>query len=222
MEMIKSKIQELQKSIVEICARVNRTPEEITIVAATKYAKVGAINEAIAAGIQVVGENRVQDAKEKFPFLLPVRKHFIGHLQQNKVKTAVELFDCIESVDSYELALKIDQACEKINKKMPIYLEVNIAGDFKKFGLSPEKTLSCVRQISELKNIEVIGFMTIVPFFTNPEETRPYFKQMKGLFDICAHEFDTLRILSMGMSHDHSIAIEEGTNEIRIGSFIFK
>ena len=209
-------------SIAAVCEKIGRNPADITVLAASKYAEAKDTNLIIGEGIKLIGENRVQDAKQKFPLLQPVRKHFIGHLQQNKVKAAVELFDCIESVESVELAQKIDQESQKQKKHMPVYLEINIAGDSKKFGLAPEKVLGFLREISELTNIKVEGFMTIVPFFNNAEETRPYFREIKGLFDLCSHEFPTHKVLSMGMSHDYRIAIEEGANEIRIGSLLFK
>ncbi len=218
---IQEKIRNLELTIQQNCTKINKAQGRISLLAATKYSDPGTINTAIDAGIKIIGENRIQDARTKFPLLKPVRKHFIGHLQQNKVKTAVELFDCIESVDSLAIAQKINEAAQKQGKIMTVYLEINIAADNKKFGIPAEKTLQLVRQVNQLQSLQLKGLMTIVPFFKNTEETRPYFREMKGIFDLCKTECPTLEVLSMGMSHDYAIAIEEGSTEIRIGSLLF-
>jgi pyridoxal phosphate enzyme (YggS family) len=214
-------LEHVKNRIGRACVRVGRNPAEITLLAATKYANAQQINAALQTGIQVIGENRVQEAKQKFPQIQPVCKHFIGTLQSNKVKTAVQLFDVIESVDSLALASKINDECAKMVKVMPIFLEVNIAGDPKKHGISKDKILETLHACSKLEYVVLKGLMTIVPFSNNPAEARPYFRAMKALFDLCKKDFPSLETLSMGMSQDFEIAIEEGATEIRIGRLIF-
>jgi len=189
---------------------------DVKLIAVTKTRTVEEIKQAIKAGIACIGENRVQEAEEKFPLLPNVEKHMIGSLQTNKVKLAVKLFDMIQSVDSLKLAKEIDKRCKAINKVMPILVEINIGDEASKHGIKPEDVEGFVKEISKLKNIKVYGLMCVAPL-VNPEEARPYFKQMKRLFD----SIGNMKWLSMGMSNDYKIAIEEGSNMIRIGTAIF-
>lgn len=193
-----------------------KIPPDIKLIAVTKTRNVEEIKEAINTGITCVGENKVQEAKQKFSFLPKVEKHMIGHLQTNKVKTAVELFDMIQSVDSIRLAKEISKKCEFIGKVMPILIEINIGDEERKHGVKPEEAKDFIKEISQFKNIDVQGLMCIAPFI-KAEETRPYFKKMKEVFD----SLGNLRWLSMGMSNDYKIAIEEGSNMVRIGTAIF-
>jgi pyridoxal phosphate enzyme (YggS family) len=222
MAEISEQVKKLFGEIETICARCGRKAGEITVVAATKYASTGQINDAIKAGITVIGENKVQDAGKKFPHLLPVKKHFIGHLQTNKVKEAVRLFDCVESVDSYRLAEMINIEAERSLKRIPIYIEVNIAGDPKKHGIEAGELHHFIHKLLILKWLEIKGLMAIVPLADGPEEVRVHFKKMKGLFDSCAKVWPQINVLSMGMTQDFKVAIEEGATEVRIGSYLFR
>jgi len=192
------------------------------VLAALKYATIEQSNLLISAGIKVVGENKIQDAKERFKQLLPSERHFIGSLQTNKVKAAVKLFQMIESVDRPELAEAIEIECDKVNKKMPILIEVNVAKDPQKHGVHPAKTFEFIKEISKYWHLQIRGLMTVVPYFENPEDARDYFRMMKTLFDLCKRQFKGFEILSMGMSHDFKIAIEEGATEVRIGRYFFQ
>ena len=191
-------------------------PPDVKLVAVTKTRTVEEIRHAIMSGVTCIGENRVQEAEKKFPFLPKVEKHMIGHLQTNKVKLAVELFDMIQSVDSLKLAEEISKRCETIGKVMPVLVEVNIGNEPNKYGIKPEDAGSFVKEISKLKNIDVQGLMCVAPLLA-PEETRPYFKKMKQLFGSVGN----MKWLSMGMSNDYKTAIEEGSNMVRIGTAIF-
>lgn len=191
-------------------------PSNVKLIAVTKTRTIEEIKKAIEAGINCIGENRVQEAKQKFPSFPNVEKHMIGHLQTNKAKIAVELFDMIQSVDSVKLAKEISKRCEEINKVMPILIEINIGNEEIKHGIKPEKTKDFLNKISQFKNIDIQGLMCIAPFI-KPEETRPYFKKMKELFE----SLGNLKWLSMGMTNDYKVAIEEGSNMVRIGTAIF-
>ncbi len=191
-------------------------PSNVKLIAVTKTRTVEEIKEAIISGITCIGENRVQEANEKFPLLPKVEKHMIGSLQTNKVRLAVELFDMIQSVDSVKLAKEIDKRCEAINKVMPVLVEVNIGGESNKYGIKLEDVKSFVKEISQLKNISIQGLMCVAPL-VSPEEARPYFKKMKQAFE----SINGLKWLSMGMSNDFAIAIEEGATLVRVGTAIF-
>jgi pyridoxal phosphate enzyme (YggS family) len=224
--MITDNILKLKEKIDNLCAKLNR--DKIRLVAVTKTVPVELIIEAINSGITEIGENRVQEAEKKFSNLnvsSNIIKHFIGHLQTNKVKKAVSLFDLIQSVDSIHLAQEIDKQAKKINKIQNCLIEVKISEEKTKFGYNPDKISELVSNLLELKNIKLCGLMTIAPYFDNPENTRPYFKQMKKIFDKIRDEFKVLssdfNILSMGMTDDFYIAIEEGANMVRIGRAIF-
>jgi len=186
------------------------------LVAVTKTRTVEEIKKAIESGVNCIGENRVQEAKQNFPSLQNIEKHMIGHLQTNKAKLAVELFDMIQSIDSVKLAKEISKRCEAINKVMPVLIEINIGSEESKHGVKPEAAQSFINEISQFKNIDIQGLMCIAPFI-KAEETRPYFKKMKQLFD----SLGSLRWLSMGMTNDYKVAIEEGSNMVRIGTAIF-
>ena len=216
------RVHQLSNEIKRVCQRVQRNPEDITVLAAIKYASLEQVNTLISAGIKVVGENRVQDAVKRFPDLLPCKRHFIGSLQTNKVKYAVKYFDMIESVDRVELAQVIDKECEKLKKRMPILIEVNVAKDLKKHGVKPSETFDFVRAIGKYWHIQIQGLMTVVPYFEDPEEARHYFRMMKSLFELCRKQFKGFEVLSMGMSHDFTVAIEEGATEVRVGRYFFE
>ncbi len=215
MSGIKAKYEEIRESI----------PQGITIVAATKGRTVEEIQEARAAGIEIIGENYVQEAVSKYSEIGDiVGWHMIGHLQRNKVKGTVKTFGCIQSVDSLRLALEIHRQCEKIDKIMPILIEINIAGEESKYGIKPAELPDMLQQIAPLPNIQVKGLMTMEPYSENPEDARSYFKRMKRLFDEArAHDIPNveMEILSMGMSNSYQVAIEEGSNMVRLGTKLF-
>lgn len=188
-----------------------RTPEEIM--------------RAAQAGVEIVGENYVQEALAAFNVVgHRVKWHFIGHLQRNKVKKAVEIFDMIETVDSPELSKEIDKRCNQCKRIMPVLIEINSGREKQKFGIFPKDAEDFIKEISGLKNIKIEGFMTMGPMFGDPEDARPYFVETKKLFD----RIKTLNLpglemkyLSMGMTNSYRVAIEEGANIVRIGTKIF-
>jgi len=200
-------------------------PDGIQIVAAGKSRSIAEIQEAIAAGIRIVGENYVQEAEDKFRVIgRAVQWHFIGHLQRNKIKRAVEIFDMIQTLDSDEIAQGIDKVCGLKNKVMPVLIEINSAREEQKFGVLPENTELLIRRISQSKHIKISGLMTMGPNLLNPEELRPYFKETRQLFErIKSMNFPNveMKFLSMGMSDSYQIAIQEGANLVRIGTAIF-
>src|SRR3989344_7081848 len=191
----------------------------VLLVAATKGRTVEEIHEAISAGITIIGENYVKEATEKHNQLAgKVAFHLLGHLQRNKVPKAAEIFDLIQTVDSLPLAQKINEECNKINKNMPVLIEVNIAGEKNKSGCAPEEVEKLAASISKLTHLELKGLMTMGPA-VETEKLRPYFREMKKTFDRLQKEYN-LSILSMGMSDSYAVAIEEGATMARIGKKI--
>jgi len=207
--------QNLEKIIKEI-------PKGVSLVGVSKTKTVMEIKDAIDAGVKIIGENKVQEALHKYTMLkdyfedYKVEYHYIGKLQSNKVNKVVGKFDLIQSVDSYRLAEKINRRAEKQGIVQDILLQVNIGEEEQKIGFSEFDICSEYEKISQLKNIKVRGLMCLPPYFEDPEKTRPYFKKMNKIF----HKLH-LEILSMGMSNDYMIAIEEGSNMVRIGTKIF-
>jgi PLP dependent protein len=200
---------------------LNQLPGYVELVAATKGRPVDEMLAAIESGVRIVGENYIQEAEEKFSVIgSRVRWHFIGHLQKNKAKKAVSIFDMIEAVDSAEIARAINKACAEVSKVMPILIEINSAREGSKSGVLPEKAEGLIKSISGLPNIKVSGLMTMGPLLGNPEDYRPYFKETKELFDKIRASYD-IKYLSMGMSDSYHIAIQEGANLVRIGTAIF-
>lgn len=201
------------------------TPANIKLIAVTKNHDVAAMRQAIDAGAEAVGENRLQEAQCKFSNLdRKVEWHLIGHLQTNKALNAVQLFDLIHSVDSERLAVEIYRAAEKLGKRQQVLLQLNISGEATKFGLEPEKMLQMARFISNLEYVCLSGIMTIAPYYAEPELTRPIFRQTYLLYrELIAERIPNTCIewVSMGMTSDYEIAIEEGANLVRIGTGIF-
>ncbi|NQT33130.1 MAG: YggS family pyridoxal phosphate-dependent enzyme [Candidatus Omnitrophica bacterium] len=200
-------------------------PESVELVAAAKTRTPEEIQEAIAAGVGTIGENYVQEAARAFGIIgRDVKWHFIGHLQKNKVKKAVEVFDLIETVDSASIAEEIDKRSRAINKIMPVLIEVNSGREPQKHGVFPEDVRKLVEAVAVLPNIKIKGLMTMGPFSGNPEDARPYFVETRKTFGrikalgLCNVEMDTL---SMGMTNSYHVAIEEGANVIRVGTKIF-
>jgi hypothetical protein len=200
-------------------------PPGVELVAAAKTRTAAEILEAIEAGVRIVGENYVQEAGAVFPAVgRRARWHFIGHLQSNKARRAVEIFDLVETVDSLDLARELDRRSAAAGKAMPIFIEVNSGHEPQKFGILPEKVEGLVREIAPLRNIEVAGLMTMGPFEGDPEDARPYFRETKKVWDglrAAAIPGVEMRHLSMGMTNSWRVAIEEGANMVRIGTAIF-
>ena len=204
---------------------LDELPENVELVAAAKARTSEEIEEAIEAGIKIVGENYIQEAQRAWAVIgKKVKWHFIGHLQKNKVKKAVKIFDMIETVDSYDLAQEINKRCSQISKMMPVLIEVNSGKEKQKFGVFPEDVLNLIKEISDFSNIKVIGLMTMGPRFGNPEDSRPYFIETRKIFEkIKGLNLPNIemRYLSMGMTNSYQIAIEEKANMVRIGTLIF-
>ena len=225
MGTVKDNLETINKKIKEAALKVNRDPQEIKLVAVTKTATLEQIKEAIKEGVKIIGENKVQEAKGKCQVLTTeVKWHLIGHLQTNKVKYAVEIFDLIHSVDSIKLAKEIDKRSVQFKKTIDVLIEVNISGEETKYGYNPEKVEAFLKEISEFSGIRVRGLMTIAPISKNKEEVRPYFRRLRELSErIRDKNIKNIKMdyLSMGMTDDFEIAIEEGANMVRIGRGIF-
>lgn len=208
-----------------VAALLAELPAGVTLVAAAKARTPEEVLAAVEAGITVVGENYVQETAAAQALVgRRCRWHFIGHLQKNKVKKAVELFDLIQTVDSLETAAEVDRRAAEASKVMPILLEVNSGREPQKFGLFPEKVPEAAAAVARLKNVSLEGLMTMGPELGAPEKSRPFFRETKSLFDeLVKSEVASapLRILSMGMSDSYRIAVEEGANMVRIGTLIF-
>jgi pyridoxal phosphate enzyme (YggS family) len=219
----------VEKGDDSIAANVKRIletlPPGVTLVAAAKARTPEEVEEALRAGVAHVGHNYVQEAERMIPAVKgKVRWHMIGHLQKNKVKKAVKLFDMIETLDSWPLAKLVDRRCAAIGKTMPVLVEINSGREASKSGVLPDEVDDLVRHVSNLQHIRVQGLMTMGPRFGNPEDARPYFRATKEAFDCLAkaHLPNTeMRYLSMGMSNSYQVAIEEGANMVRLGTMLF-
>jgi pyridoxal phosphate enzyme (YggS family) len=210
-ENLKKILEELPEGVDLVGAAKTRTPDEVL--------------EAIDAGLKIIGENYVQEAEKAFEAVgAKVRWHLIGHLQSNKAKKAVKIFDVIETVDSMKLARAIDKACQNMGKVMQVLIEVNSGEEPQKAGVMPEDGISLARDMSGLKNIKIMGLMTMGPFAGDPEDARPYFHKTRKLFEeIKALNLPgvEMKYLSMGMSNSYRVALEEGANMVRIGTKLF-
>lgn len=205
-------------------AKTGKSREDIILLAATKTVDSDTINYAISKGITYIGENKVQELLSKENDIFDCHRHFIGHLQTNKVKDIINKVEMIHSVDSLKLAKEISKQAVKNQRNMDILLEVNIAGEESKWGFTAEETEQAVREIGKLPNLKIRGLMAIPPICNDAEENRPYFEGMKKLFvDISTKNIDnsSMDILSMGMSDDFDIAVSEGANLIRLGTALF-
>ena len=208
---VKQILSELPDGVHLVAAAKTRTPEEVL--------------RAVTAGVRIVGENYIQEAERVYEVVgCQAKWHFIGHLQKNKVKKAVVLFDMIETVDSLEIAREIDKRCAEIGKIMPVLIEINSGREPQKSGVLPEDAERLITGISSLKHVRVTGLMTMGPFVDDPEQSRPYFRETRQLFDRLKKLDlpDTeMKYLSMGMTENYRVALEEGANTVRIGSKIF-
>lgn len=220
---IESNIHSIRERIEHACERSGRTPSEVTLMAVSKFHPWQAVCEAAQAGIQVFGENRVQEGKSKIPQCPSgLHWHLIGHLQSNKCRDAVHFFEMIQSVDSLSLAEEINRMADKAASYLPILLEVNIAGESTKFGYNPQSLLNDLEKLNALNRLEIQGLMAIPPWAADPEKSRPLFRKLVDLKKQCEDILQApLPTLSMGMSDDFEVAIEEGSTLVRVGTAIF-
>lgn len=223
-QRIADNLKQVEESIREMALSCGRDPGTVKLLAVSKTFPVEIIEEAFLAGQRLFGENRVQEAATKLPAVTGagIGWHLVGHLQTNKVRQAVQLFDLIESVDSERVAAKIDHSCRQMSKVMPVYIQVNVGEEPQKFGIAPSQLREVVEKVDALPNLELKGLMAIPPYAANPEASRPYFRTMRRLFNsINATRSSPLEELSMGMSADYCVAIEEGATIVRVGTAIF-
>ncbi|EOS45445.1 YggS family pyridoxal phosphate-dependent enzyme [Lachnospiraceae bacterium JLR.KK009] len=223
--MINENLMQVRKNIEAACQKAGRNPEEVTLIAVSKTKPVPMLEEAYQAGSRDFGENKVQEIMDKYPVLPDdIRWHMIGHLQRNKVKYIVDKVSLVHSVDSLRLAEEISRQAEKKQTELDILVEVNIAQEESKFGTSRAEAAQLVEEIAKLPCIHVKGLMTIAPFVEHPEENRKYFRQIKELsVDIEKKNIDnvSMSVLSMGMTNDYMVAVEEGATMVRVGTGIF-
>ena len=223
--MLKDNLAAVEERIGQACIRAGRARSEVKLIAVSKTKPVEMLQEIYDEGIRDFGENKPQEIKEKYPVLPDdIRWHMIGHLQRNKIKYIIDKVCMIHSVDSIRLAEAISEEAGKHALVMPVLVEVNVAGEESKYGIMPEETENFVRQISNLPNIQVQGLMTIAPFTENAEENRIHFRNLKKLYvDIKDKNIDNVNMcnLSMGMTGDYEVAIEEGATMVRVGTGIF-
>jgi hypothetical protein len=216
-------LETIRQRICVACERTGRNPDSITMLAVTKTQPPEVVRAAAALGLLLFGENKVQEAKAKIP-LCPgkLRWHMIGHLQSNKCRDAVELFKMIQSVDSLSLAQEINKRAEQAARTVPVLLEVNVAGEASKFGYRPEQLLAELKQLNALPRIEIHGLMTVPPWSAEAEKARPHFRRLRELKERAEAVLGApLPHLSMGMSDDFEIAIEEGATMVRVGTALF-
>ncbi len=212
----------IKANVKEILAEL---PEGVHLVGAAKTRTPEEIDEAVAAGLEIIGENYVQEAERAFQVVGNRAKwHMIGHLQRNKAKKAVIVFDMIETVDSIKLAKEIDKCCGKIGKIMPVLIEINSGEETQKAGVQPDDAIALIQEMSALEHIKIMGLMTMGPFTGDPEDARPYFVRTREIFEKLK-EMNLpnveMRYLSMGMSNSYKVALEEGATMVRIGTKIF-
>lgn len=223
--MLKDHLMEVQNNIRKACAKCGRSPEDVTLIAVSKTKPVEILQEAYDAGARVFGENKVQEITAKYPELpSDIRWHMIGHLQRNKIKYIIDKVELIHSVDSLRLAQAINNEAAKHNLVMPVLLEINVAEEESKFGLKMDEVLPLLEEIASMNHIRVEGLMTIAPFVDNPEENRQIFRSLKKLsVDIEKKNINNvnMHVLSMGMTGDYEVAVEEGATMVRVGTGIF-
>ncbi|MBU5481482.1 YggS family pyridoxal phosphate-dependent enzyme [Blautia sp. MSJ-19] len=223
--MVAENLEQVRKNIKESCRKVNRDPAEVTLISVSKTKPVSMLQEAYDAGSRDFGENKVQEIMDKYPQLpSDIRWHMIGHLQRNKVKYIVDKVALIHSVDSLRLAETIEQEAAKHQVTVSVLIEVNVAQEESKFGLKTEEVLSLVESVAAFPHIHIEGLMTIAPYVEDPEENRAIFRQLKKLsVDIAAKNINnvSMSVLSMGMTGDYQVAVQEGATMVRVGTGIF-
>lgn len=226
MDVIAGNVQRVMEAIGNSAVKSGRKPEAIRLMAVSKRVDADRIRQALAAGVRCLGENRVQEAQSKKPHLVgyDFEYHLIGPLQKNKVKRAVATFDWIQTVDSLDLAMRIDRLAAQVKQVVPVLVQVNIGKESQKAGVVEERLEELAGRLADLGHISVEGLMAIPPYLGDGEAVRPYFRRLRQWFDRLAGlhlPTITMRILSMGMSHDFSVAIEEGSTLVRVGTAIF-
>jgi pyridoxal phosphate enzyme (YggS family) len=221
---IAENLAHLHEQITEACRRANRSESDVALMAVSKMHKVEMIIEAYAAGQRLFGENRVQEFQEKSPHvksLTGTQFHLIGPLQSNKTAKAAELFDAIDAVDSLKIAQRLNAAATALGKKLPVLIEVKLSHEESKHGLAPEELPSLLTAVDELESIATVGLMTVPPWSEDAEVARPYFRELRRLRDESVRRFPRVTQLSMGMSNDFTVAIEEGSTCVRVGTALF-
>lgn len=224
---IADNVARVRERIAAACARAGRSPNDVRLMAVSKTHPASAIHEAFAAGVTLFGENRVQEFAEKYAELrnIGAEFHLIGHLQSNKAAKAAELFSAVDSVDSLKLGERLNAAAEKLGRILSVLLEVNVGGEAAKSGFAPDsdELRALLTKATDLRHLQVCGLMTIPPHTEDPNGARPYFQTLRALRDRLAKDFPQLNLseLSMGMSHDYEVAIEEGSTCVRVGTAIF-
>ena len=225
MGSIADNLARVRERMAKAAVRSGRTPNSVKLVGVTKTVDVKRIKEAVSAGLQILGENYVQEARDKINKVGGEASwHFVGRLQTNKAKYAVKLFDMIQTVDSFKLANELNRRAQTLGRTIPIIIQVNLASEVSKGGVEPSKCISLIKQISDLANLQIRGLMTMPPFFDQPERVRPYFAQLRELSqEIAKAQLPGVEMneLSMGMSGDFETAIEEGATLVRVGTAIF-
>jgi PLP dependent protein len=223
---INANLQQIRQEITVAAERSGRDPAAVRLIAVTKYSETVQMNEAIRAGVTEIGENRIQDAQRKFPALAePVTRHLIGSLQRNKVRQALALFDFIHSLDRPELAQELAKQAVALGKRVPVLIQVNIAAEESKHGIAPEGAGALLEEALRLPGLLPCGLMTIAPLAAEAGAVRPVFRELRLLFEQLRDIYQLDRdwcFLSMGMSQDFAVAVEEGANMIRVGSALFK
>lgn len=227
LEGLRGRLEQVRERIAESARRSGRTPEDVTLIAVSKTHPPEIISRAISAGVTDLGENRVQEAEGKIQELgrERARWHLIGHLQSNKARRAVQLFDLIHSLDSVELARKLNRLCvEEGRDALPVLIQVDLGGEETKSGINEDKLTELVDAVASCERLRLKGLMTLPPFYEDAEQVRPFFRRLRELRDQlkAGGAFDDERAeLSMGMSHDYEVAIEEGATMVRVGTAIF-
>lgn len=223
MSALAERLQSIRQRIDSACARSGRTTANVELMGVSKNHPPEAVAEAVHLGLTLFGENRIQEARAKIPLSPPAaRWHFIGHLQSNKARDAVALFGMVHGVDSLELARELQKQAQKQSSQLAILAEVNVAGESSKFGWNPDTLLSALPAFSALDRLPLRGLMTIAPYSPDPETARPVFRRLRELRDQCEQQLQcSLPVLSMGMSGDLEVAIEEGSTLVRVGTALF-
>ena len=226
-ENLRENLKKVEKNISEAAERSERKREDITLLAVSKNHSLEDLKVLRRAGVKLFGENRVQELQEKDEKLkaegIVQDWHFIGHLQRNKVKYLMRMDNCImiESIDSLRLAKEVNKRAAKNERVIPVLIEINAAGDENKYGIKAEKAEEFLKKVLNFDNLDIKGLMTVLPYLDDSEELRPYFKKMKKLFDDLSENVIQLEELSMGMTNDYQIAIEEGSTIVRVGTALF-
>jgi pyridoxal phosphate enzyme (YggS family) len=223
MELFSERLAAVHTQIKRAAKKSGRKPEDISLVAVSKTHAPEAVREAVHAGQNIFGESRVQEARAKIPLVSSkARWHFIGHLQKNKIRQALPLFELFHGVDSLELARDIDRIAGEMGQFPRVLLEVNVAGESTKFGFKPDKLRAEIEELLALERLQIEGLMTIAPYATEPEDSRPVFATLRDLRNTLQEEFRVpLPHLSMGMSGDYTVAVEEGATLVRVGTALF-